>query len=114
MHSAIILGIELILGIDIFGALETDASFLLFFPSQYQADNARIALSAFRHMVALEIEFEDEILGGIQCLASLAEPVAAVALCQLDNLGTDMFQESFSLFSPRISNTLFSTWKNMW
>ena len=27
-------------GIDIFGALETDASFLLFFPSQYQADNA--------------------------------------------------------------------------
>ena len=40
MHSAIILGIELILGIDIFGALETDASFLLFFPSQYQADNA--------------------------------------------------------------------------
>ena len=48
-------------------------------------------------MVALEIEFEDEILSGIQCLASLAEPVAAVALCQLDNLGTDMFQESFSL-----------------
>ena len=68
-----------------------------FFPSQYQADNARIALSAFRHMVALEIEFEDDILGGIQCFASLTEPVAAVALCQLDNLGTDMFQESFSL-----------------
>lgn len=85
------------LGIDIFGALETDASFLLFFPSQYQADNARIALPAFCHMVAPEVEFEDEILGGIQCLASLAEPVAAVALCQLDNLGTDMFQESFSL-----------------
>ena len=48
-------------------------------------------------MVALEIEFEDEILGGIQCLASLAEPVVAVALCQLDNLGTDVFQKSFSL-----------------
>ena len=48
-------------------------------------------------MVAPEVEFEDEILGGIQCLASLAEPVAAVALCQLDNLGTDMFQEFFSL-----------------
>ena len=48
-------------------------------------------------MVALEVEFEDEILSGIQCLAALAEPVAAVALCQLDNLGTDMTQESFSL-----------------
>lgn len=48
-------------------------------------------------MVALEVEIEDDILCGIQCLASLAEPVAAVALCQLDNLGTDMFQESFSL-----------------
>ena len=70
---------------------------LFFFPSQYQADNARIALPAFCHMVAPEVEFEDEILGGIQSLASLAEPVVAVALCQLDNLGTDMFQESFSL-----------------
>ena len=39
--------------------------FLLFFPSQYQADNSRIALSAFRHMVALEIEFVDEILGSV-------------------------------------------------
>lgn len=48
-------------------------------------------------MVALEVEIEDDILCGIQCLASLAEPVAAVALCQLDNLGTDVFQESFSL-----------------
>ena len=48
-------------------------------------------------MVAPEVEFEDEILSGIQCLAALAEPVAAVALCQLDNLGTDMSQESFSL-----------------
>ena len=48
-------------------------------------------------MVAPEVEFEDDILCGIQCLASLAEPVAAVALCQLDNLGTDVFQESFSL-----------------
>ena len=48
--------------------------FLLFFPSQYQADNARIALPAFCHMVAPEVEFEDEILGAIQCLASLAEP----------------------------------------
>ena len=48
-------------------------------------------------MVALEVEIEDEILGGIQNLASLAEPVVAVALCQLDYLGTDVFQESFSL-----------------
>lgn len=34
MHS------DIMHGIDIFGALETDASFLLFFPSQYQADDA--------------------------------------------------------------------------
>ena len=72
-------------------------SILFFFPSQNQSDDARIALPAFCYMVAPEIEFEDEILSGIQCLAALAEPVAAVALCQLDNLGTDMFQESFSL-----------------
>ena len=56
-------------------------------------------------MVALEVEIEDDILCGIQCLASLAEPVAAVALCQLNNLGTDMFQESFSLlFAENIEN----------
>ena len=56
-------------------------------------------------MVALEIEFEDEILSGIQCLASLAEPVVAVVFCPLDNLGTDMFQESFSLlFAKNIKN----------
>ena len=42
-------------------------------------------------------ELEDEILGGIQCLTSLAEPVVAVVSCPLDNLGTDMLQESFSL-----------------
>ena len=48
-------------------------------------------------MVAPEIEFEDDILGGIQCLASLAEPVVTVVSCPLDNLWTDMFQESFSL-----------------
>ena len=72
-------------------------SILFFFPSQNQSDDARIALPAFCYMVAPEIEFEDEILSGIQCLAALAEPVAAVALCQLDNLGTDMFQKSFSL-----------------
>lgn len=70
---------------------------IFFFPSQNQADDARVALSAFCHMVAPEIEFEDEILGGIQCLASLAEPVVAVVSCPLDNLGTDMLQESFSL-----------------
>ena len=70
---------------------------IFFFPSQNQADDARVALSAFRHMVAPEIEFEDEILGGIQCFASLAEPVVAVVSCPLDNLGTDMLQESFSL-----------------
>ena len=56
-------------------------------------------------MVALEIEFEDEILSGIQCLASLAEPVVAVVSCLLDNLGTDVFQESFSLlFAKNIKN----------
>ena len=48
-------------------------------------------------MVAPEIEFEDDILGGIQSLASLAEPVVTVVSCPLDNLWTDMFQESFSL-----------------
>ena len=58
-------------------------------------------------MVALEIEFEDEILGGIQCLASLAEPVVAVVSCPLDNLGTDVFQESFSLlFAKNIKNII--------
>ena len=70
---------------------------IFFFPSQNQTDNARVALPAFCHMVAPEIEFEDEILGSIQCLASLAEPVVAVVSCPLDYLGTDMFQESFSL-----------------
>ena len=56
-------------------------------------------------MVALEVEIEDEILGGIQNLASLAEPVVAVALCQLDYLGTDVFQESFSfLFAKNIKD----------
>ena len=56
-------------------------------------------------MVALEVEIEDEILGGIQNLASLAEPVVAVALCQLDYLGTDVFQESFPfLFAKNIKD----------
>ena len=81
-------------------------SILFFFPSQNQSDDSRIALPAFCHMVALEVEFEDEILGGIQCLASLAEPVAAVALCQLDNLGTDMFQK------PDTATAMASTRKN--
>ena len=46
-------------------------------------------------MVALEIEFEDEILGGIQCLASLAEPVVAVVSCPLDNLeGYELIKQS--------------------
>ena len=71
MYSAIIPGLEFILGIDIFGALETDASFLLFFPSQYQADNARIALPAFCHMVAPEVEFEDEIWAASNALHRL-------------------------------------------
>ena len=62
-----------------------------FFPGKNQSDDTRIALSAFCHMVAPEVEFEDEILSGIQCLAALAEPVVAVALCTLDNLGTDVF-----------------------
>ncbi len=86
----------------------------LFFPSQYQSDDTRIALPAFCHMVAPEVEFEDEILSGIQCLASLAEPVVAVALCQLDNLGRICFRNLSPSFSPRISNTLFNTWKKMW
>ena len=74
-----------------------ESLFFLFFPSQYQAYNARVALSAFCHMVSPEIEFEDDILCGIQCLASLAEPVVAIVSCPLDYLGTDMFQKSFSL-----------------
>ena len=34
---------------------------------------------------------------GVQCFASLAEPVVTVVSCPLDNLWTDMLQESFSL-----------------
>ena len=64
----------------------------LFFPGKNQSDDARIALSAFCHMIALEVEVEDEILSGIQRLASLADPILAVASCQLDNLWSDMFQ----------------------
>ena len=43
-------------------------------------------------MVASQIEFEEEILGSIQCLASFALPVLAVAFQQPDYLRTDMFQ----------------------
>ena len=65
-------------------------------------------------MVAPEIEFEDEILSGIQCLASLAEPVTAVVSCPLDNLGTDMLQESFSLlFAKNIKNIVQYMEENM-
>ena len=63
-----------------------------FFPSQNQADDAGIALSAAFYMVASQIEFEEEILGGIQYLASFALPVLAVAFQQPDYLRTDMFQ----------------------
>ena len=63
-----------------------------FFPSQNQADDAGIALSAAFYMAASQIEFEEEILGGIQCRASLALPVLAVAFPQPDYLRTDIFQ----------------------
>ena len=63
-----------------------------FFPSQNQADDAGIALSAAFYMVASQIEFEEEILGSIQCLASFALPVLAVAFQQPDYLRTDIFQ----------------------
>lgn len=62
----------------------------LFFPGKNQSDDPRIALSAFCHMIALEVEVEDEILSGIQRLASLADPILAVASCQLYNLRSDV------------------------
>ena len=67
-------------------------------PCQNQSDDPRIALSTFRHMIALEVEVEDEILSGIQRLASLADPIAAVVFCQLDNLWANVFQEFLALF----------------
>ena len=67
------------------------------FPCQYQGDDTRIAFSAFRNVVALEVKVEDEVLCSIKHLASLAEPVVAVVLCQPDDLGPDMVQEFLSL-----------------
>lgn len=60
--------------------------------SENQTDDTGIALSAAFYMVASQIEFEEEILGSIQCLASFALPVLAVAFQQPDYLRPDMFQ----------------------
>ena len=63
-----------------------------FFQSQNQTDDAGIALSAAFSMVASQIEFEEELLASIQCLASFALPVLAVAFQQPDYLRTDIVQ----------------------
>ena len=43
-------------------------------------------------MIALEVEVEDEILSGIQSLASLADSILEDASCKLDNLRSDIVQ----------------------
>ena len=68
------------------------------FPCQYQSYDSRVALSSFCYMVSTQVKVEDEILGCIECLASLADPILAVASCQLDDFWSDVFQEFLSFF----------------
>ena len=68
------------------------------FPCQYQSYDSRVTLSSFRHMIAPQVKIEDEVLSSIEHLASLAEPVVAVTLCQLDDFWSDVFQKFLSFF----------------
>ena len=70
----------------------------LFFPSQNQSDDSRVALPSLCHMVSPQIEVEEEVLGFVECLAPLVEPILSVAFRQLDNLRTDVLQIFFSFF----------------
>ena len=49
-------------------------------------------------MIATQVKIEDEVLGCIEHLASLAEPVAAVTFRQLDDFRSDVFQVFLAFF----------------
>ena len=68
------------------------------FPCQNQSYDSRVTLSSFCHMIAPQVKIEDEVLGCIEHLASLADPILAVASCQLDDFWSDVFQEFLSFF----------------
>ena len=64
----------------------------LFFPNQNQSDDSRVAFPSLCHMVSPQIEVEEEVLGFVECLAPLVEPILSVASCQLDNFRADILQ----------------------